>query len=142
MNTVWIRISEIQKQLRLFGHRMLAVLCGRPPKQDIFSDHLLWSIFQFNYYTCYKFPSGPLRVALSMLIRRKYRIAIQVKGSIVWKEMLNTKKFDWLKRCWNCAHTKQDRTHHYKVCYQTSALPPSHHGWVLQDVLPILTGTE
>ena len=35
-----------------------------PPKEDIFSDHLLWSIFQFNCYTCYKFPSGPLRVAL------------------------------------------------------------------------------
>ena len=34
-----------------------------PPKEDIFSDHLLWSIFQFNCYTCYKFPSGPLKAA-------------------------------------------------------------------------------
>ena len=26
-----------------------------PPKEDIFFDHLLWSIFQFRCYTCYKF---------------------------------------------------------------------------------------
>ena len=35
-----------------------------PPKEDIFFEHLLWSIFQStSHITYHKFPAGPLRVA-------------------------------------------------------------------------------
>ena len=40
-----------------------------PPKEDIFLDHLLWSIFHsVLHITYYKFPAGPLRAVFMYYI--------------------------------------------------------------------------
>ena len=49
--------------LSLYFFIFLFFLNVGSPKEDIFLDHLLWSIFLIIYTVYHKFPAGPLRAA-------------------------------------------------------------------------------
>ena len=57
-NNLWVLISTF------FQIKQNIFFYIGPPKEDIFLDHLLWSIFQsVLHITYYKLPAGPLRAA-------------------------------------------------------------------------------
>ena len=89
-------------------------------RRTSFLDHLLWSIFQFRCYTCYKFPSGPLRVA--SLLTRAPPVVFELLRKSFW--------------CWAGFEPTEIERVLLSVHYSTSKPPrldKSFHTYVLID---------